>query len=67
MLVIKGSPGVLATLQAWLILLSLHSAFRIPHDGQMAAVGVTSLPRGVPVEIDLVVEIDPFGFPDKSN
>jgi enamine deaminase RidA (YjgF/YER057c/UK114 family) len=32
-----------------------------------AAVGVTSLPRGVPVEIDLVVEIDPFGFPDKSN
>ena len=29
-LVIKGSPGVLATLQAWLILLSLHSAFRIP-------------------------------------
>ena len=29
--------------------------------------GVTALPRGVPVEIDLVGEIDPFGFPDKSN
>ena len=32
-----------------------------------AAVGVTSLPRGVPVELDLVVEIDPFGFADKSS
>ena len=28
---IKGSPGVLATLQAWLIPSSLHSAFHIPH------------------------------------